>query len=199
MEPEAVSSRLTDMENMTRPGRECKRCGENRSAMMLRDPRSTDGHRMLCNACAQTRATELRAKLPTESREANRARTAEWHAAHPERISEIQASWIAANPERRQEIRRASRIANRETSNLIAARRRSRLAAASCAPARRSDLAALPFGCGHAGPFHLDHIIPIAAGGCANAHNLQWLCAACNQSKSDSLPAAGFGCPGFWA
>jgi 5-methylcytosine-specific restriction endonuclease McrA len=41
----------------------------------------------------------------------------------------------------------------------------------------------------------VDHIVPVARGGCANIHNLQKLCAHCNHVKSAKMPPPGIGCP----
>jgi hypothetical protein len=158
------------MDELVRPGRECKTCGESRRSCMSKGARHIDGLQMICKAC-------------------KRAQYLSWAAAHSADRQAYNAQWHAAHPEKSREYGR------RHTAATVA-RRRSRLAAATCAPA--FDLSSVPSGCTHAGPFHLDHIFPASRGGCANLHNLQWLCAPCNQSKSASLPPVGTGCPECW-
>lgn len=243
-----------------RPGRECKSCGENRAARMVKEARSTDGMRMRCLDCHGARQTELRvARAPelqarAESRRndtgsvrpgrecacgedqrakmsrdrrmvdglssicracssasskayyaANRERASEnarrRSATHPRESARRARDWYAANTERARA--NATRWSQENAGQVRALRvkaeasRRSRLAAATCDAAM--DMSAVPFGCTHAGPFHLDHIVPVARGGCAHLHNLQHLCARCNQAKGASLPPVGTGCPVFWA
>ena len=41
--------------------------------------------------------------------------------------------------------------------------------------------------CGNKGGLEMDHVIPLSAGGCHMAHNLQGLCKSCNSRKKDKI------------
>lgn len=148
-----------------------------------------------CKQCARDRA----AKWAATNQERHRENCARWRARNPERKRELNAQWAAANPEKvrgqiaRWEAANEERVRARRVR--AEARRRSRLAQATCVPASAGEVEAAARGCDHEGPFQLDHIFPVAHGGCAAAHNLQWLCGPCNRAKSDCLPPVGAGCP----
>lgn len=172
-----------------RPGRECKICGENRRAEMSAAVDCIDGHRKMCKACSVRKTSGWRTSNPEvyAAQNARSTGSASHLAAQARYYARNRAAVIA---------RSVARGKTPEENAAIIARRRSRLASAACAPA--FDLSTIPFGCAHDGPFHLDHIVPVARGGCAHLHNLQFLCAPCNQAKAASLPPIGEGCPLFW-
>lgn len=178
------------MEDMVRPGRECK-CGESRRSEMVNQAECVDGHRMMCKACARAKAKAWKEANP----ERKAAADAAWAQAHPEQRRQASNAWYARNADRVNAKVRA--LPNDSVANAAkVARRRSRLALTVCEPAATSEVASLSRVCPCGAPTaHLDHVVPVAAGGCANLHNLQWLCARCNLSKAASVPPPGVGCP----
>lgn len=176
---------------LVRPGRECKRCGENRRDMMTNHPQCVDGHELVCKRC---RADENAAKRGPRVRRVG----IDW-ANRKECALKNQRRRRAEDPERARAIEAAQRAKDPEGTRARKARRRSKLAEATCTPATRLEVLTLSQGCPCGGAAeHLDHIVPVKVGGCAHLHNLQWLCRPCNQRKSAKLPPNGTGCPVFW-
>lgn len=153
---------------------------------------------------ARRELAEWRAKNKEKTREYN----ARYHAAdyveNGEKIRAQVRKYAAANRDlinarnsdvyRNDPAQRARIMANSAHQGRI---RRTRLANARCVPATRAEIMALPDACEECGgpAQHLDHIFPVAHGGCAHIHNLRWLCAAHNMAKGAKLPQLGAGCP----
>lgn len=194
-----------------RPGRECRDCGEDRVAEMVRHRGMLGGHDTRCRACHRKRARRYRA-------------------ANPEAERECQRRYRAAN-------REAERDYNRQYRATLAARTDEQLADAACeshplgtkqcrgghlAPVaafgvdrtRRDGLRmycrecwaakaaeryrraaeaywaehGIPDRCTYClGPAeHRDHVVPLRLGGADALWNLRPACAACNLSKNAS-------------
>ncbi len=183
--------------------RVCARCGEARDARFFGGSR----HR-LCLGCREARKTELcaaasererrlRVEFPEEARAADRkaylrkreaciARAQAWRAANPEQFRAIQKRWRERHPE---QVREFARVGGRQ--------RRARLMGARGRLTARDEAgiwAAQRGRCGYcrqrvARPAaHLDHIVPLAAGGAHDRRNVQFLCAPCNLRKGARDP-----------
>lgn len=180
--------------DVVRAGRECVRCGESALSLMSVDRSSIDGHKPLCKRCSAVQVSEARRQRMKDNPEGERARNKRavqgYFGRHPEVSRELRraSSW-----RRRQNQTDEMRMAARLTSS----RRRSRLRSTACSNASRAEIRALPEFCQHCGGSaeNLDHIIPVVRGGCGNIHNLQWLCAPCNNRKHAKMPQRGTGCP----
>lgn len=186
-------------EELVRPGRECRKCGENRRSRMVTSARSTDGHAMECKACDSAGGKEWYAA----NRERHYANGKAWAEANPERVRELRKAWADANIEKVRERARAYRAANPEkgrawraanperhalNNRIQSSRRRARETDAGSftrdeflAVCEQADQWVCAVCSGPAE--HIDHIIPIARGGANEVENLQWLCAPCNRSK----------------
>ena len=118
-----------------------------------------------------------------------------WREANKEQFLECQRRWREANKEQIKERHRRWREANKEQVLERNRRRRARKAGAirpgfpkpTTASNRRLLTA---FGnacayCGSGGPFHIDHIEPLNAGGLHTPSNLAPACQRCNLSKQD--------------
>lgn len=150
------------------------------------------------------------------NREKVRARAEAWYKANPERAKESRRLWQLANPEKARESARkhnelnrdaireksrargvASRAANPDMHRLYVINRRARLrengGVLSVGLAKRlmglqkercaccrSSLTTLGY--------HMDHVIPVSAGGENIDSNIQLLCPSCNHSKGAKHP-----------
>lgn len=98
------------------------------------------------------------------------------YAADPDRHQAHNKKWAQANPDK-----------VRTRGRAVVSRRRARLAGATCEPATTTEIRALLerdcMACGAPGQ-HVDHVLPIARGGCGSLRNLQTLCATCNHRKN---------------
>lgn len=122
---------------------------------------------------------------------AHLARSRKWVAEHPEQAREI---WRKshARPEakaRRQEVGREWRKQNAERSRINVQRRRHRVrsSAGDFSKAEWDAIIRKQRGrcaeCGKKRKLTIDHVVPVAKGGCNYAFNLQGLCRPCNTRK----------------
>jgi 5-methylcytosine-specific restriction endonuclease McrA len=157
---------------------------------------------------------EYHAAYCASNRDRDRERSAAWRAANPERMRELNAAWREANPERMRELNEAYYAANKDKEiarsvawakanpESVRIRNRNREARKAHAGGKLSKnitkllmeeqagkcaccLTDLPVS-GHA----LDHVMPIALGGCNMDSNIQLLCPTCNSSKGAKHPLA---------
>lgn len=94
-------------------------------------------------------------------------------------VADAHVDWKKKNPDRRRELSRASE-----------SRRRSRKRGAVCLEAAIGEIDGLVRSCqvcGNEKDLELDHVVPVARGGCSALHNLQWLCTKCNSRKRSKL------------
>lgn len=70
-----------------------------------------------------------------------------------------------------------------------------------CPRATELEFAEIPWECAVCGGVaeEIDHIVPKGRGGCASAHNLQWLCQSCNRRKRKKLMHEALAEDEFWA
>lgn len=136
---------------------------------------------------ARARALEYAASHREEARQRARA----WHAANLERHKANAAAYRAANKERLNEETRRWKKNNMERV-LASVRTRKALKRGVRGKHTASDIANLlikqSWKCALCGvdvskKRHVDHIVPLCAGGSNEAHNLQILCPTCNLSK----------------
>jgi 5-methylcytosine-specific restriction endonuclease McrA len=106
-----------------------------------------------------------------------------WREANRQRVLDYSEQWRAANPERAQASARAAKrkrsAAKRRTSGALAPR-----VTPSNTAERFLLFNNLCAYCGSDGPFHLDHVDPLARGGLHTPDNLAPACQRCNLSKS---------------
>lgn len=167
----------------------CPECGITRpSSEWSRDRTSPDGLRSYCKPCRRAESAKYRAENPEKVREYVRR----WQKANPDKVREKDRRWRKANPDR---VR-----ANYH-------RRRARKAGAFTVPHDRDDLLAYwrfigvdPEKCfycfleGRDVPMeHVDHLMPLSAGGSETVWNKRPACAKCNTSKGARVFASGTG------
>lgn len=128
-----------------------------------------------------------------------------WRAANPERQAALGRKWLEENRARAREKRRLLKKRYRAEKRpwLVAARRlerkvrehRQRANGGGATPGELALLWKAQRGrCAYCAEkllrvgAHLDHILPIAAGGRSDARNLQWTCAPCNLAKGAKRP-----------
>lgn len=179
--------------------RGCFDCGQTNMDLMVNQPRSPDGKGSYCRRCNAIRRARAKAANPGR----HEAYMAKWQAANPGKGLANALEWARNNPERAAVNKVNYRLRDlaraRAQAILSQAVRRAKLSGTACTPTRRKDLDELPRTCPCGAPgTDLDHIVPVAAGGCANVHNFQFLCGPCNRAKSAKLPPNGTGCPVFW-
>jgi len=160
------------------------------------------------------------AKYLSANKELARMATAAWRTANLEKVKAFAKRWRAANLEKlkqkdakRYEAHKARRLAyqkewraaNPDAKRFYKATRRAQKSAAG-GTHKKADIVALkglqrglcavcrePLAGGH----HLDHIVPLAAGGTNDKYNLQLLCAICNCSKGAKDPIKFMQARGF--
>jgi 5-methylcytosine-specific restriction endonuclease McrA len=141
--------------------------------------RCAQGHRAsryvstsACSVCDRVRARLRRAADPEKHRESVRR----WHQENPEKVRAAARRWQRANPDRFAAIL-GKKTALRRNPNCVPESFRIKDTVAFYAKARRLTR--------ETGiPHHVDHIIPLKAGGLHCASNLQVLTAAENLRKS---------------
>ena len=130
------------------------------------------------------RVRENRRRYNTANPERARVQSRQWRETNPERARENRRRWRESNPERwqisarvRDQIRRARKSNAIDPCRPVTAAgitRRILLFGMSCAY------------CGNQGPFHIDHVEPLALGGLHVPDNLVPACERCNCSKGDT-------------
>lgn len=130
---------------------------------------------------------------PGRDREASAIR----YAANPEKERARQAAYRKLNPDRVNAARRRFVEANPEYNRIKLANRSDRIKSvggklSKGLPVRLLELQRGKCACCRASlsdtGYHLDHIIPLAAGGENSDHNIQLLCPACNIKKAAKHP-----------
>lgn len=182
---------------MTYSERYCRVCDERDVALLVKNKSSAGGVRMLCRRChlqqqqwrfagADKAAASVYWRQYRKDHPVERAR---WAAARRERLSE--------ELNRRAREARAKDPLRSQKARVNKLARRAREASSVCLHATAAEIATLSMECQLCpGPAQeLDHIVPLARGGCSNLHNLQWLCRSCNRQKSWTLVAPECGCP----
>jgi 5-methylcytosine-specific restriction endonuclease McrA len=131
-----------------------------------------------CKKAISWASKKKRMERDSAYREARNAEISEWKRLNPEKVRAWKAAW------RRTPV---ARVASRLRERL--ARPVGRGVARHCRDllVRQKWLCAVCAGDLRDGK-HLDHIIPIAAGGGSVAGNFQWLCQPCNLAKSARNP-----------
>ena len=120
----------------------------------------------------------------------------EWVKNNLERYNAARASWNAANAEKMKAYRAQWNKDNPEAKRVYKATRRARkVSAGGCYTSDDvKTLFVLQRGMcvvcrGDLGKkYHVDHIVPLVAGGCNDKHNIQLLCPDCNCRKRDKNP-----------
>lgn len=131
-----------------------------------------------------------------EHAKANRQRVKEWRLANPERSREAHRRKRTMRPEHYKKLLVDWLKANPDKARAIQDRRRTRKRNAFVADVILSEIIARDEGrcgiCGDPvmGPLHLDHIIPLAAGGTHEPDNVQLAHPTCNLRKGASYEAA---------
>lgn len=105
-------------------------------------------------------------------REKGRQRSKAWRLAHKDRMRELLRAWKKANPEKRRRHRNSAESNKRRRKYL---RELQGGKCAICAQKLGADV-------------HIDHIVPLAAGGSNRRSNLQLVHPACNYAKRDHDP-----------
>lgn len=169
----------------------CAECARLWSA--AKDQRNPDGRRVRW-AAYRARLNAIGHSMTPETLAKGLERLRRWQQQNPDRAREIQRRWVAANPEKARlqgRLRRHTRRARERASGGILshglAERLLRLQRDRCAACRNML----------AGKFHLDHIIPIAAGGENEDKNMQILCPTCNLKKGAKHPVSFMQSMGF--
>ena len=121
----------------------------------------------------------------SERRKANRAKlhsqTMAWRAANADRVRKVTRAWYHANKDRLRPSRKAAKAMRRAAGAIDAA------VVSFLMNAQRGKCAVCKASIAE-GPYHLDHIKPLARGGTNQRTNLQLLCPPCNLSKSAKDP-----------
>lgn len=171
-----------------------KRCGRcNEWKPLAAYHRHSRGHQHYCRDCGRAYELENRARRAEARRDAARRR----YQANPEAARQRNRAYSARTRARKAERQREWRRRNPETVRLMnKARLHRQRAAGNVTRAVILQLRLLQKGkcaiCrGSMAGFrneHLDHIVPIVAGGTSDRHNLQLLCRHCNLRKHDADP-----------
>jgi 5-methylcytosine-specific restriction endonuclease McrA len=111
-----------------------------------------------------------------------KARQAAWNAANRLRVCEIKANWRKRNPEKML-VLHANRRAKKKSNGGVL----SKGIVAKLMPLQNRLCVACRCDLRETG-YHLDHVIPIAAGGRNDDLNVQLLCPHCNHTKSARDP-----------
>jgi len=112
------------------------------------------------------------------------ARAVAWNTSHPERRSVIRSTWRKKNPEacsaytRNRRAREKGNGGTHTSSDIQAQYRRQNGRCFYCKTKVRDD-------------YHVDHVVPVAAGGSNGPENLVVACPPCNQTKAGKLHFAG--------
>lgn len=162
----------------------CVRCGASKPRSEFHpDARCRDGLRSDCKDCfrANQRADQNKNARHRAWRRRNPDKVAEYsrrrYLKDPQAHYERQKRWRRENPERHREARRQ-----------LLARRRARKRGTQVEPIDVELLNVAGNVCGICGdpieePPHMDHIVPLAAGGTHTNDNVQWAHPSCNRRK----------------
>lgn len=125
------------------------------------------------------------------NRDQMQARYASYRASHREAVNSYSAAHKRANAERINAYNAAYRRANPEVGRVHSLKRRALKAVNGAFVISARDQRRLGHGpcayCGGPGPFHWDHVIPLARGGRHAIGNLVTACAGCNRHKGARL------------
>ena len=178
---------------------DCRVCNKNRSSNRYASRAGTQEEK------------EARKKYYAENSERTKARVMAWKVENPEKKAAANKKWAKENPQKDRDSKRryndknrvdilkkksARAKANPELGRLYAHRRRSlKLNAGGKHTAKDIkqlfDLQRGKCACCNVSikdKYHIDHVIPLAAGGSNDRLNLQLLCPTCNLSKSAKNP-----------
>ena len=109
------------------------------------------------------------------------AQTMAWRSKNRERVKEVRRAWYQKNKNRLRPSRKAAKAMRRAAGAIDAA------VVSFLMNAQRGKCAVCKASIAE-GPYHLDHIKPLARGGTNQRTNLQLLCPPCNLSKSAKDP-----------
>lgn len=165
----------------------CTKCGETKTLdEFYRLSSSRDGIRPDCKACGA--ATKRR--YVANNRAAYSSRQQAWREANSDGLDRYAREWREANPDYYKEHRQVSPHVGWKASYLKRCRKFG--IAGSTAPFTMPDVIARYgdscFYCEDGAFDHLDHFIPVKAGGPHTLDNVRPACVACNLSKSDLDP-----------
>lgn len=146
----------------------------------------------------RARQHSAKSRSDPEKRARYYAQTRDWHGRHKEYLRIFNKKAYEANRTARVQMSVEWQRANPEKVKVFAANRRARKRAAAgklskdivprLTKLQRNKCAVCRSIFGAAGKKHLDHIVPLAAGGSNFDSNVQLLCAPCNCSKGPKDP-----------
>ena len=187
----------------------CYRCStEKPLSAFHRDKTRRDGRFTYCKVCVLAAAkakkqkpTERRRIWEAEYRARNRARVAanklRWYEAHKDLAKARSRSWYAENKTKAAVRRQAYYEQNKVAYRSYRHARKARVRGAEGSYTRdeliqllqKQQWRCVVCAVSLEGGYHVDHIVPLAAGGSNWASNIQALCAPCNLSKGTAAMA----------
>lgn len=128
------------------------------------------------------------------NKEKCRAIIAAWESRNPDKVKASKKKWDEANPGATQSAIRKWKRANLAKLSVYEQNRRTRKQAAlgAITPAEWQAIRKKQGGrcayCQRKTALTMDHIVPLSAGGCNFAYNIQGLCGSCNSTKGARIP-----------
>lgn len=180
------------------------RCKESNDKYCAKYPERVKARHDRYHAEHSEEIKKRRAKFYAEHKSEEIARSAKYRAEHPEKTKAASDRFRAKHPERVKESRAKSYVKNLEKERAGYRKWRSsdngRLSHAKSKHLRRAlgaltiaELKEIKANSHGVCPYcmkpitkgHFDHIVPVTEGGASERSNMIWVCAKCNQKKSD--------------
>lgn len=167
----------------------CTKCEKEKPEDQFnKDSSKSDGLYPSCKACYREYYRLIRdqkLKYKQKYRQANKERISEYRVMHYQENRKTQieqaANWAKKNP-----LKRRANEAKRRAAKAGSKGRHSAEDAESLYALQKGKCAACKERLG--GKYHVDHVIPLAAGGSNGRENIQILCPSCNISKKATDP-----------